>query len=210
MIISKENKYIFIHIPKNSGTSIEASLTGAQQWKAEEKHMTTLECRAKYGADLWLEFFTFCVVRNPWDRLVSQFRFSGKIWCKRHFGKLLSFNEFVTEIVAKGLPFSGHDYLSKTGAQSGDTNWQQISRITDENGQIMIDYVARFENLALDYEIICDRLGLSGQLQHLNTSAFEARPYWEYYTEETASIVATVCADDIESFGYSFGESAVS
>ncbi len=206
MIISNEHRYLFIHIPKNAGTSIEVSLTGAQQWNAEEKHITALECRAMCGADLWQEFFSFCVVRNPWDRLVSQFRFSGKIWCHRYFGKLLTFNEFVTEIVGKGLPFSGHDYSSKTGASSGDIDWRQLPRITDEDSQIMVDYVARFENLSLDYEVICDRIGLPSRLQHLNQSTSEAKPYWEYYIEETASIVANVCAEDIESFGYKFGE----
>ena len=86
MIISAEKKYIFIHIPKNAGTSIEASLTGAEQWKDEEKHMTAWECKTKYGEQVWHEYFSFCVVRNPWDRLLSQYKFSGKNWCNRYFG----------------------------------------------------------------------------------------------------------------------------
>lgn len=206
MIISNEHKYIFIHLPKNAGTSIEVSLTGAERWEAEEKHLTALECREKYGYDLWRECFTFCVVRNPWDRLVSQFKFSGGIWCNRYFGKLLTFNEYVAEIVGKGLPFSGHDFLSKTGAQPGDVNWRQLPRITDENNLVMVDYVARFESLGADFDVICDRIGVPNRLQHLNESAPDDKPYWEYYTQESARIVARLYEEDIESFGYSFGQ----
>jgi hypothetical protein len=204
MIISDEHKYIFIHIPKNAGTSIEVSLTGRQQWDDKEKHLTAAECRAKLGFDKWREFFSFCVVRNPWDRLVSQFRFSGEIWCNRHYGKSLSFNDYIKEIVGKGLPFSGHDYLSKTGASFGDTNWQQVHRICDDNNQIIVNYVARFENLSSDYEVICNRIGLHNQLQHINQSDAKSKPYWNYYTEETARIVADVYAEDIERFDYHF------
>jgi hypothetical protein len=44
------------------------------------------------------------------------------------------------------------------------------------------------------------------QLQHLNESTSEAKPYWDYYTEETANIVGIIYARDIEKFGYSFGQ----
>ena len=119
MIISHPNKFIFLHLPKNAGTSIEGSLTGANDWKTADKHLTATESIEKFGQDVWREYFTFCFVRNPWDRLVSQFRFNGETWCKRYFGHSLGFNDFVKKVVAPGLPFSRHDYLSKIGSQYG-------------------------------------------------------------------------------------------
>jgi hypothetical protein len=209
VIISNEKKYIFIHIPKNAGTSIEIALTGNEQWRAEEKHLTARECIKLHGEQIWQDYFTFCIVRNPWDRLVSQFNFSGKNWCIRYFGKPLNFSEYVTQIVDKGLPFSKHDYLSKTGDQAGDGNWQQLPRISNDGGEIIVDFVGRFENLKTDFDFICDKLNLSAaklKLPQINKSSSGKKPYWTYYNDETANIIATVFADDIDQFDYTFGQ----
>jgi hypothetical protein len=65
-------------------------------------------------------------------------------------------------------------------------------------------FYARFENLAEDWQRICDRLGRDMPLDHLNRS--ERRAYTDYFTDETREIVARRNAGFIARFGYSFGD----
>ena len=79
-MISHKHKFIFVHIPKNAGSSINHELKGmceifsemkskdiplAYGKHANDKHMRKL-LKNEYG-----DYYKFCVVRNPWDRMVS-------------------------------------------------------------------------------------------------------------------------------------------
>ena len=85
-MISHKHKFIFIHIPKTAGTSIEQALRDETcqllpgEWAAGRglhaplNHLTLQEL-VDYGiltpAQL-KSYFKFCFVRNPWDRLISE------------------------------------------------------------------------------------------------------------------------------------------
>jgi hypothetical protein len=82
-MISHKHKFIFVHIPKNAGSSINHELKGlceltssvlkrkskdiplAYGKHANDNHMRRL-LKNEYG-----NYYKFCVVRNPWDRMVS-------------------------------------------------------------------------------------------------------------------------------------------
>ena len=68
MPISRENNLIFVHIPKNAGTSIQ------EKFKMEQAggHQTAEQMRTE-NPQLWKDYSSFCVVRNPWDRMVSNY-----------------------------------------------------------------------------------------------------------------------------------------
>ena len=61
MPISRENNLIFVHIPKNAGTSIQ------EKFKMEQAggHQTAEQMRTE-NPQLWKDYSSFCVVRNPW------------------------------------------------------------------------------------------------------------------------------------------------
>ena len=89
-MISHKHKCIFIHIPKCGGTSIEDALfkprnerTIKDLWSGPNKyqtgglqHLMASHIIEEVGGDLFDEYFKFSFVRNPWEKMVSQFTFT--------------------------------------------------------------------------------------------------------------------------------------
>jgi hypothetical protein len=97
MFISNSRKFIFIHLEKCAGTSIEVALSRTLQWNdiligstkegeamqdsykklfGLEKHSTAREVKEVVGDVIWNEYFTFGTVRNPYSLAVSQYTYS--------------------------------------------------------------------------------------------------------------------------------------
>jgi hypothetical protein len=139
--------------------------------------------------------FVFCVVRNPWDRLVSLHHLTMQSprlgLADRPFGN--SFSALVEHIAGGNAPPIG--YYSFDG-------WSLARPQTDWLDGIEVDYVGRFESLAKTWSDICHHLEINVNLPHANASRH--RDYRTYYTDETAALVADAYRKDIECFGYSF------
>ena len=63
------SRYIFIHINKTGGSSIERALD------LRFEHMTAREKRVDVGPRRWQTAFKFAFVRNPWARALSHYRY---------------------------------------------------------------------------------------------------------------------------------------
>jgi hypothetical protein len=74
--------------------------------------------------------------------------------------------------------------------------------ICDDDGNVIVDFVGRFENLERDFQTICSSIGIDPELPHLNRTSH--RNYRCYYTDETKEIVRGWARKDIEMFGYEF------
>ena len=202
-MISHKHKFIFIHIPKCGGTSIEQSF-GFRYKKFSFKrsmglhpnrtdnfwlqHCTLREIPTECGVDV-KNFFTFTIVRNPWDRMVSSFFYESRINKKRHGFKFNNFNAFV-----RSPTYAAEQH-----------SLCQMDFIINERSEPYIDFIGRFENLQEDFNTVCDKIGIPRkQLPHKNKT--KHKHYTEYYDDETKQIVAKKYAKDIEYFGYKFGE----
>ena len=84
MPLFREQKVLFIHIPKTAGMSITETLNqsfGLPEYddvnyeKIAEQHYLLRDLEEKEALD---DYFIFSIVRNPWDRMVSEFE-----WRKR-------------------------------------------------------------------------------------------------------------------------------
>ena len=218
-MISLTHKFIFICIPKTGTTAVSRSLSkyciknfsdgrgglGYGEDRDPRKHFTYseyLHLRLANTEKIDEDYFSFAFVRNPFDRLVSQFHFTGLGWWRTNESHLKSglefcFKNYVKHIVAQDLPFSCHTYRARMSNQP-DEDWSQL-QFVDEG----VDFIGRFENLQVDFNVICDRIGIPRQnLPHINRT--KHKPYAAYYDDETRELVAAKYAKDIEHFGYKF------
>lgn len=184
-------KFIFIHIPRCAGMSVRKALG---EMPVGKKNImgdmgTAITLKAFVGKKIWNDSFKFCFVRNPWDRAVSMWKY---INLKRNRWQQLSFSEFLEQ--PKDLN-PAERWHSTT----------QLFHITDENGNIMADFIGRFENLQEDVNRVCEKCGIKkSQLPHMNKT--EHKHYTKYYDDKTREIVAKKFKGDIECFGYKFEE----
>lgn len=180
--------YLFIHINKTGGRSIESALGCIYE------HKTARRKRREMGASVWEEKFTFAFVRNPWDRVVSQYAYRHRTGeAAGETPTDVSFGSWVRRVYGGKDPESRPDdvlFLPQS-------DW-----VTDERGGLMIDFVGRFERFEEDFQHVCNQIGVTASLPHKNKSSRD--PYPEYYTQETADIVANYFAEDIRRFDYSF------
>ena len=152
------------------------------------------------GLEKFEEYLKFCVIRNPYDKMVSLY-----FWQTKH-------------------PL-GQNFLTKTG---GTEEWRNTSITFKEfirlspvgecnnlksvhgiEGESVCDYFIRYENLEEDIIKLCEILNLPdydiNDLPHLKGGV---RPrdtsYRDYYDEETKQKVYENHKEEFEMFGYEF------
>ena len=177
-------------------------------------HLTAEEyVRYKYMTQEQFDnYFKFAFVRNPWDRMVSYYKYldeSSDLEFKQYL-----MGRFLTEMWV-------------------DTNWfvrPQSSFLYDDDDRLLVDYVGRFENLQADFNKVCEWIGIGAtELPYVNksekkpaksisalskvmkvvspaetTSTAAPECYQDYYDDESRDLVAELYKRDIELFGYSF------
>ena len=200
-MISIQKRFLFVHIPKTAGNSIQGilrnysedeivTLRGEQDGIERfglrnpnykiKKHSTLAEYRAALGEDRFHRLYKFTCVRNPWDRMVSYY-----FRPTQHVGEL-DRKEF-KKVISKALSVA--DYLRLDKGEE------------DPFGNV--DYVMRFENLADDFRVVCSALGIRPvPLPRYNRSSREH--YSKYYDDNLREFVRKRFAVEIERFGYTF------
>jgi len=226
----QEYNCVFVHVPKTAGKSIESYFLDLLGLSWEQRAPLLLrpnddpargpERLAHLTASEYVDFeyltreqftsaYSFSFVRNPWARLVSEYRYRKHHW---HF----SFRDFV----GAHLPAAGMSDAYRHVMQQSDY-------VYGPDGKLLVDFIGRFENLQADFAEVCGKLGLeSHPLRHVNHVAgihqrvadrvrgwagMSHEPkhphYSDYYDDETRERVTQLYARDIELFGYEFGDS---
>lgn len=194
-MISHRYKFIFIHIPRTGGTSVESLLRDescellSNQWHPTVRHAPlnhlTLQEMIDHGfvsVETLRSYFKFCFVRNPWDRAVSEAAYLGGI-------------------------LGGDDLTAKLSRMlERDTYGNHIRpqvEFIDTSHGVGVDFIGRFETLQRDVDKVCAVLGLPRRRLSLRNGTAH-RPYWTCYDDVLRRKVEMKYACDIERFAYRF------
>jgi hypothetical protein len=234
-VICHAYRCLFVHVPKTGGMSIEnvfVRLVGLT-WPNRAPllllgnddpglgpprlaHLKAGEyvARGHLAAEQFATYFKFSFVRNPWDRIVSEYKYRGypvKIDFKTYLFKHLPAPGW-TDTYCHIIP--QHDFLY------------------DEAGKLLVDFVGRYESLQADFDKVCARVGIPPTpLPRVNRSMEEARldtfrelrkqlrraiwsrerkhtfpHYTEYYDDESREFVGRLFGKDLEAFNYAFDD----
>jgi hypothetical protein len=191
-IRAASREYIFIHLIKTAGTSVGNALD------LESKlHLPAKEIIRRVGRDKWETCYKFAFVRNPWDKVVSQYKYNIKMNHSKMKDCPISFEKWLYSSLGDKKDIAYYDRPLHFASQ---LDW-----ILDDREEVSVNHIGKFENLVEDFNIIRKELGIIKHLPFLNSSkALGNKPYQDYYTNEMAQLVAEKCKKDIDYFGYSF------
>ena len=227
-MICKPYNCVFVHIPKTAGQSIEQFFMDrlGLDWKEDREALYLhhnddpargTEKLAHLSAAEYVECghmtpgefsssFKFAFVRNPWSRLLSEYRY-------RNYFHHRSFKDFVLH----KMPSPGFDDKYRHVMP-------QYDMLYDKEGNLLVDYVGRFETLQQDFDRVCEKLAIEdSRLPHRNPSDKKSRDLkrklknmlfmngenrhhglTDFYDDETRDAVADYYRKDIETFAYQF------
>lgn len=177
--------YVFIHIPKCGGTSVERALG-----LAVLNHDTALERFHALGEKRWRERVTFAVVRNPYARLASSYFYLHQ---PPH-----------TEMsdLREGFRFwmSRWQMAQREGVLP-NTLKTQCWWLSDEAGQPLVDIICQLENIEGDFKPVAEALGREINIRKLKENPLSV-DYDDLYTPATRDMVKSLYEEDFERFGY--------
>lgn len=200
---------LFIHIPKNGGTSIGRTLFG----DFEGNHMPIATYQMIYDQSTFERLFKFGVSRNPYDRLLSAYRFfrngADRI---PHAG--MSDKSLRPEIQ---IPVASYDdfeqfvleWLTPINSRQHEHFRQQHRFACSPDGRLRLDYVGRFESMDESFAHIAERVGVDAALMHdrrTRLSADDVASYTEAYTPSMRKVVEDIYGKDLRIFDYHFGD----
>ena len=202
LMISYEKDFIFIHIPRTGGTSLESALgdmgcvkQGADNFKSIFfKHAKASFIKTIMGAK-FENLFKFSIIRNPWDWAVSNYMFNR--------GLHRPFVAGTKYMVCSTVPSWAQSWTFKHWLAWWVETFQpsQSSMITGKDGKILVDHIIRFENLNQGFERLCQRLEIPfRKLPHRKKT--NRNHYRQYYDSQTTNFIEQHFSEDIERFGY--------
>lgn len=236
-MLSHHHKTIFVHVPKTGGQSVERVFLEdiGLTWKTRAPlllrhnpepslgperlaHLTAEQyVSCKYvPQEMFDRYFKFAFVRDPWDRVVSMYRYLP-------IGG--SFKSFVCKVLPKSLWATQHWFVRP-----------QADFLLDQNGAQLVDFVGRFASLEKDFFEVCRKVGLPERLPHVNAAAESRRqlphrlaeagkalrrgdlshlraaveptrpskPGRDYYDREAAEAIGELYKIDVQTFGFRF------
>jgi hypothetical protein len=145
-------------------------------------HITANEILDVIPRWMWDEYFTFCIERHPYEKAVS-----SAYWYIRAQQKDISFHEAL-DIVVEQKRFK---------------DWH---RYTDSNGNVIVDKIIRYENLADEMrQTVVDQLGIDvsiGLPKLKSESRSDRRPAAEILSVEQKQKVRAVMEEEFDYFDW--------
>jgi len=222
LLISHSLKYVFIHVPKTAGTSIECLLKkepafqvdeighwyGASESDYEEEpklcrqlhnHSSARKVKEYFEKMGWKwdEYFKFGFMRNPWDLHVSQYCYWMQTLTKSNT------SEENLKFIEKYKNKPAYEFI-KSKAKFDFTN----DFLCDNKRNVIVDFIGKFENLNEDFQKIQDKIGVSGYSLPILNESKRIKDYQVYYDDEAIEQIKKSFYKTISLGNYTFGDEA--
>jgi hypothetical protein len=142
----------------------------------------------------WRTYYKFTFVRNPYDKIISAWKFCKK---QKMIHEDISLYDFLTMRHIHSSYVFSHAYL------------QQTDHLLDVNNELNIDFVGRFEHLYEDLNQILFNLGIN-EIKHTsfieeniiyNKSSIDSN-YVHYFDISTILLTNQLFSDDFNNFNF--------
>jgi hypothetical protein len=195
---------IFVHIPKTGGKSVQRFFgTHWQDHKDISGYAQELE------PHIFESYHKFAIVRNPWDRVVSDYIYqkkkrsprSARLCVEDDRGRTRTFREWLEAVLADPFRFAPDQWGARVSR--GIHRWSPQLDWISINGKIAVDSVLHMENLQKEFAELSSNLGLPSRQLPCRNWRFHAH-YSYYHDDSTRKLVEKYYEKDIETFGYRF------
>ena len=220
--------FVFVHIGKTAGTSIELALCNyfnidfelteknpetGEWWK----HSWARSLKKDLGVERWAESFVFSIVRNPYDMLLSLYsmytqypEYTNPTVHADLYHPWNDFENFEHFVLSMGRGTYTGTNKHKFLGDSAEDLWEHHSCIQtkflywrfDDKKEPLADYVGRYETLEESWETILKEIGMP-PIKLPKHGATVHEPWEDVYTEEMKEIVYNYNKSDFENFNYS-------
>lgn len=144
----------------------------------------------KIDEKIWKKYYKFCVVRNPWDLVVSKYYWK----VRKEERKNVTFEYFVGIL---------DDGINKMRTR------QDLYKMHGKKNNYVCDFHIKYEKLNNGIKKVCKNCNIKDyDLKNLGQLKSDIRDksihYSHHYNNKTKDIVAKLYSDDIKRFGYEF------
>lgn len=180
-------RYVFIHINKCGGTSVEAALG------IPKLHDTALARRRKIGSRRWDQAFTFAIVRHPYDRVVSLYHYRIRTGQTGLDTDGIGLNEWVR----RAFEEKDSVYYDKPLMFAPCFTW-----VSDPGGNTLVDCIAKLETIEADWPVIQEGTGARVSLPKRNSARGARTAARDALDAPARQILQAHFRRDFETFGY--------
>lgn len=204
-------KPTFIHISKNAGSSIMHSAGGHID---NAGHTTAYRWISMHGEHTDL----FAVIRNPFDRVVSEYFFRRKRYendeKNPHLANLhLDFNDWLIDTFEKGS-FCTQAFFNGSGVSYNERNmvngkliWfiTQCEWLNEPiQNQPLVKHLLRFESLDTDWKIFASQYPNLPKVLPIVNRSRDNNNYRKHYSLTSRSVIESLFKEDLDAYDYDF------
>lgn len=218
MIVSRERRLLFVHVPKTGGTAMALALEadarpgdlligdtplararrrdlrGLRPAGRLWKHSTLADIEGVVAREEFASLLIVTLTRNPWDRMVSYWA-----WLRGQ--------DFDHPAVALARATTLSGFLRAPVTQASLLANPVARYLTDGAGVERPALVLRLEHLAEDLGPLERHLGATLDVPRANASD-RPRDWRPFYSEADAQLVGRLCAPDVARSDYAFDDYA--